>query len=116
MLGRFGRPGLLAHRLARGLDDRPVQTRPADDGCSVEAEIDPPADRVETVAFMARVLADDMVSRLARDGLDCASIGIEAHSDSGHASSRRWRHEFRFDAGRRRRPGALAARRLVPLL
>ena len=98
MLGRFGRPGLLAHRLARGLDDRPVQTRPADDGYSVEAEVDPPADRVETVAFMARVLADDMVSRLARDGLDCASIGIEAHSDSGHASSRRWRHEFRFDA------------------
>lgn len=98
MLGRFGRPGLLAHRLAQGLDDRPVQTRPADHDSSVEAEIDPPADRIETVAFMARTLAGGMVARLARDGLDCVSIAIEAESDGGHASSRRWRHEYRFDA------------------
>ena len=98
MLGRFGWPGLLAHRLARGLDDRAWQARPAPDDSAVEAEIDPPADRIETVAFMARALANDMVARLARDGLDCVCIGIEAHSDSGHASSRRWRHEFRFSA------------------
>ena len=98
MLGRFGRPGLVAHRLARGLDDRSLQVRPAPENSAVEAEVDPPADRIETVAFMARSLADDMVDRLARDGLDCVSIGIEAESDSGHASRRRWRHELRFDA------------------
>ncbi len=98
MLGRFGWPGLLAHRLACGLDSRALQARPATDDSAVEAEIDPPADRIETVAFMARALADDMVARLARDGLDCVSIGIEACSDSGHASRRRWRHEFRFSA------------------
>ena len=39
-----------------------------------------------------------MVARLARDGMDCVSIDIEAHSDSGHASRRRWRHELRFSA------------------
>ena len=98
VLGRFGWPGLLAHRLACGLDDRPLQVRPADEDAGAEAEIDPPADRIETVAFMARALADDMVARLAHDGLDCVSIGIEAESDSGHASSRRWRHERRFAA------------------
>ena len=98
VLGRFGWPGLLAHRLAGGLDDRPLQVHPAADSSAVEAEIDPPADRIETVAFMARALADDMVSRLARDGLDCVSIGIEAGSDSGHASRRHWRHELRFNA------------------
>ncbi|MCY3618680.1 MAG: hypothetical protein OXG66_13460 [Acidimicrobiaceae bacterium] len=98
MLGRFGWPGLLAHRLACGLDDRPLQAEAAGDSASVEAEIDPPADRVETVAFTARALADDMMARLDRDGLDCVSIGIEAESDSGHASSRRWRHERRFAA------------------
>lgn len=98
VLGRFGWPGLLAHRLACGLDDRPLQVHPAADSSAVEAEIDPPADRIETVAFMARVLADDIVSRLAHAGLDCVSIGIEAHSDSGHASNRRWRHELRFSA------------------
>ena len=98
VLGRFGRPGLLAHRLACGLDDRPLQAEAAGDDAGTEAEIDPPADRIETVAFMARSLADDLVGRLVRDGLDCVSIGIIAESDSGHASSRRWRHELRFSA------------------
>ena len=98
MLGRFGWSGLLAHRLAHGLDDRPLQAEAAGEDAGVEAEIDPPADRVETVAFVARALTDAMVSRLARDGLDCVSIAIEAESDGGHASSRRWRHEYRFDA------------------
>ena len=98
MLGRFGRPGLLAHRLARGFDDRPLQARPAPQNSAMEAEVDPPADRLETVAFMARALADAMVDRLARDGLDCVSIAVETESDSGHASRRRWRHELRFDA------------------
>ena len=98
VLGRFGWPGLLAHRLACGLDDRSLQVQPAPGNSAVEAEIDPPADRIETVAFMARALADDMVGRLARDGLDCVSIGITAESDSGHASRRRWRHELRFSA------------------
>ena len=98
VLGRFGWPGLLAHRLACGLDDRPLQAGATGDSASVEAEIDPPADRIETVAFMARALADGMVARLAREGLDCVSIGITAESDSGHASSRRWRHELRFGA------------------
>ena len=98
VLGRFGWPGLVAHRLACGLDDRPLQAEAAGEDAGVEAEIDPPADRIETVAFMARALADGMVSRLARDGLDCVSVGIEAESDSGHASRRRWRHELRFGA------------------
>ena len=98
VLGRFGWPGLLAHRLTRGLDDRPLRTEVASENAGAEAEIDPPADRVETVAFTARALADDMMARLDRDGLDCVSIGIEAESDSGHASSRRWRHERRFAA------------------
>ncbi|MYE66192.1 MAG: DNA polymerase Y family protein [Acidimicrobiaceae bacterium] len=98
MLGRFGWPGLLAHRLACGLDDRPLQAEAAGDSASVEAEIDPPADRVETVAFTARALSDSMLARLDRDGLDCMCVDIEAHSDSGHASHRRWRHEFRFNA------------------
>lgn len=98
VLGRFGWPGLLAHRLACGLDDRPLQTGAAGEDAGAEAEIDPPADRIETVAFMARALADNMVGRLARGGLDCVSIGITAESDSGHASRRRWRHELRFGA------------------
>ncbi len=98
VLGRFGWPGLVAHRLACGFDDRPLQTEAACEDAVAEAEIYPPADRIETVAFMARSLADAMVGRLARDGLDCVSVGITAESDSGHTSNRRWRHELRFSA------------------
>ena len=98
MLGRFGWPGLLAHRLACGLDYRPLQTEAAGEDAGAEVEIDPPADRIETVAFMVRPLAEAMVGRLARNGLDCACIGITAESDSSHASNRRWRHELRFSA------------------
>ena len=98
VLGRFGWPGLLAHRLACGLDDRPLQAEASGDDAGAEAEIDPPADRIETVAFMARSLADAMVAGLARDGLDCVCIDITAESNSGHASRRRWRHELRFNA------------------
>lgn len=98
MMGRFGWPGLVAHRLASGLDDCPLRAEAVGDDASAETEIDPPADRIETVAFAARALADDMVARLARNGLDCVCVDIEASSDSGHASSRRWRHEFRFSA------------------
>ena len=98
VLGRFGWLGLLAHRLAWGLDDHPLQTEVVGEDADAVAEIDPPADRIETVAFTARALADDMLARLNRDGLDCMCVDIEAHSDSGHASHRRWRHEFRFGA------------------
>ena len=98
VVGRFGWPGLLAHRLACGVDDRPLQAEAAGDDTGAEAEIDPPADRIETVAFTARSLAGDMVDRLSRDGLDCVCIDIEAHADSGHATNRRWRHELRFSA------------------
>ena len=98
MLGRFGRQGLQAHRLACGLDDRPLQAPPSQEDSAEEAEIDPPAERVETVAFTAKTLADRMVRRLSRGGLDCVSVEVEVRSDSGHTSSRRWRHEFRFNA------------------
>ena len=96
VLGRFGWPGLLAHRLACGFYDRPLQAGAAGEEAGAEAEIDPPADRIETVAFMARSLADAMVARLTRDGLDCMCVDITAESDSGHTSNRRWRHELRF--------------------
>ena len=98
MLGRFGWPGLAAHRLARGLDDRPLQAEADTAVAAAETEIYPPAERIEAVAFMARALAEGLVDTLARDGLDCVCVGVEAESDSGCASRRRWRHELRFDA------------------
>jgi protein ImuB len=99
LLARFGVPGVLAHRLACGLDDRPPDTRPVPADLALEVDIDPPADRVDTVAFVAKAMADQIDERLARDGLVCVRLVIEAVSENGEVRSRVWRHEHRFTPG-----------------
>jgi protein ImuB len=96
LLARFGMPGVLAHRLACGLDERPPDTRPIPPDLVVDVEFEPPAERVDTVAFVAKTLADQIDGRLARDGLACTRVIIEAESESGQVWSRAWRHETRF--------------------
>src|SRR5215470_3893488 len=44
---RFGAQGLLAHRLSRGLDPRPLSARPPAANLAVQVEFDPPAERSE---------------------------------------------------------------------
>ena len=56
-------------------------------------EIDPPADRVDRVAFLARTLADELHRRLGRDGVTCVRVGIEAETEHGEQLLRFWRHE-----------------------
>ncbi len=99
LLARFGTAGVLAHRLASGLDDRPPDTRPIPDDLTVEVELEPPADRVDTVAFVAKTLADRVDARLGRDGLACVGLLVEAVSERGEVRSRVWRHEHRFTPG-----------------
>ena len=96
LIGRFGRPGEWAHRLASGLDDRLSQPAAAAPELSVETEIDPPADRLDTVAFMAKSLADQLDAQTARGGRAMLCVEISAETEHGETSSRRWRHGFRF--------------------
>ncbi len=93
VLARFGAEGRGAHRLASGLDERPLDARlpPAD--WTVAAEIDPPADRVDRVAFVARSLADELHQRLGREGVTCVRVAIEAQTEHGEELVRLWRHE-----------------------
>jgi len=98
LLARFGIPGVLAHRLASGLDDRPPDTRPVPEGVAREAQLEPPADRVDTVAFVAKALADEIDERLASNGLVCTRLVVEAISENGEVRTRVWRHEHRFTA------------------
>jgi protein ImuB len=93
VLARFGSDGLGAHRLASGLDERPPDVRHPPVDWSVSAEIDPPADRVDRVAFLARTLADELHRRLGRDGVTCVRVGIEAETEYGETLVRFWRHE-----------------------
>jgi protein ImuB len=98
VLSRFGWEGAEAHRLARGLDERPLAAaRPAED-LSVEEELDPPVERVDAAAFLAKALADRLYERLVGGGWRCLLVRIEAESEHGESLSRTWRHDGSFTA------------------
>lgn len=93
VLGRFGDTGILVHRLARGLDPRPLATRRPAPELAVTAELDPPVERVDLLAFRAVALADELHGHLRRDGLACLRLGIEVETEHGETRRRSWRHE-----------------------
>ena len=91
VLARFGNDGALAHRLASGLDERVPDTRRPPPEYTVEAELDPPAERVDTAAFVGRALAAELHERLAADGHACARLAIVAETEHGERLERLWR-------------------------
>jgi protein ImuB len=97
LVGRFGPLGTVASRLARGLDERPPRPRRPDPDLVVAAELDPPAEQVEAVAFLARTLAAELGARLGSRGLVCTRVAIEVETEHGESLSRLWRHEGGLD-------------------
>ncbi|MGD9797430.1 MAG: DNA polymerase Y family protein [Acidimicrobiia bacterium] len=93
LLGRFGPLGARVSRLARGLDEHPPRPRPVPPELVVAAEVDPPAEQVSQLAFLARALAAELGDRLAGRGLVCTRISIEVETEHGETLARRWRHE-----------------------
>ncbi len=93
VLARFGTEGAGACRLARGLDERPVAARTPPPDLAVTAVLDPPADRLETVAFVARSLAEQLHLALATRGLAATRVLVEAETEHGEWLARRWRHD-----------------------
>jgi len=90
---RFGAQGLLAHRLARGLDPRPLAARPPAADLAVQLEFDPPAEQSERVVFAAKALAGQMHAQLAASGTACVRVQIQVRCDNGEEISRLWRHD-----------------------
>jgi hypothetical protein len=90
---RFGDAGEHAHRLARGLDSRPLAARPPPADLSVAQEFDPPEPRAEPVAFAAKALAERLHAGLAARGLTCVRVQVLATWADGRESNRRWRHD-----------------------
>ena len=93
VVGRFGPDGLRAHRLASGLDERPVAGRLPPPDLHVSTELDPPADRVDVAAFAAKAMADALHAGLAGRGLACSRVRIEAETEHGEHLTRLWRHD-----------------------
>jgi protein ImuB len=90
---RLGAQGLLAHRLARGLDPRPLAPRPPAADLSVRQDFDPPVEQAEPVIFAAKALAEDLHARLAGRGLACVRLQVQVRCADGRETSRFWRHD-----------------------
>jgi protein ImuB len=90
---RFGLPGRRAHRLARGLDPRPLVPRQLSADLSVQADFDPPAEQAEPVVFAAKALAERLHAGLTARGLACVRVQVQATCADGQDISRLWRHD-----------------------
>jgi protein ImuB len=93
VLTRFGFDAALAHRLAAGIDERPLAVRRPPPDLAVTEEYDEPIDRVDVAAFAARSLAERLHATLAGHGLACTRLGIEAVTAHGQELHRTWRHD-----------------------
>jgi protein ImuB len=130
---RFGDAGEAVHRLARGLDLRPLAARPPAHDLSVAREFDPPEPLAEPVVFAAKTLAEQLHAGLAARGLTCVRVQVRVTWADGEESSRLWRHDglltaagvadrvrWQLDGGRPAPPddqyaqGGIGMLRLVP--
>ncbi len=98
VVGRFGREGQQAHRLAAGEDEHPPDLRRPAPDLSVTWEFDPPAERIDTCALAAKALADELHRHLDANGLACTRVAIEAQTETGEHLLRLWRHEGALSA------------------
>jgi protein ImuB len=104
VLARFGVDGARAHLLALGLDEHAAPPAPPPPDLVETCELDPPATRVDEVAFAAKGLADRLLARLETLGLACTQVVVEAETEHGEHLIRCWRHEGALT------PAALVAR------
>ncbi|MCP3990342.1 MAG: DNA polymerase Y family protein [Actinomycetia bacterium] len=98
VVGRFGQEGQLAHRLARGEDDYPPDLRRPAPDLAATWQFEPPAERIEGCAFVAKMLADELHAGLSTEGLACIRVAIEAETEQGQIQLRLWRHEGALSA------------------
>ncbi|ADD42620.1 DNA polymerase Y family protein [Stackebrandtia nassauensis] len=89
---RLGTVGLRAHARTRGHDERLPAPRTPPVDLDVFADYDEPLDRVDTAAFAARTLAEQLRATLAARELACTRLVIEAITAQGTGLRRVWRH------------------------
>jgi protein ImuB len=59
---------------------------------TVTLDLEPPVDRVDTVAFSARTVAEQFVADLAAHGQACTCLELQVLTENGEEAVRRWRH------------------------
>ncbi len=97
---RFGRDIAWIHRVVGGDGAVLLATRTAPPDLTCHIDFEPPLDNAETISFSVRQTADRVVDQLARLGLVCTEVLVEARCEgsSEPASSRTWLHPRWFTA------------------
>ncbi|MFC0430510.1 DNA polymerase Y family protein [Kutzneria buriramensis] len=88
---RFPQDAILAHRLARGLSQRPALRRRMPPELTVTEIFETPLERVDEAAFVAKTLGERFVTGLARHGVACTRLSIAAMTEAGEQRVRVWR-------------------------
>nr|WP_209044261.1 DNA polymerase Y family protein [Brevibacterium marinum] len=88
---RFGALGAHAHSLAAGAESAPLHDHVREDQLNVELGLDTPTTRSDTLGFLTRQLAADLLAKVRGRGLVCTQITIELLAVSGQSSQRTWR-------------------------
>jgi protein ImuB len=94
---RFGPLGAQAHRLAHGLD-RITESRRIPPDLDVEERFSPPLDNLEQAAFIARAMANRLVTELRAHGAAPHRVEVTAEAADGATRVRTWRNRDPFDA------------------
>ncbi len=95
---RFGADGVAAQRLAAGIERRRLAIRTPPPELSLYVELDPPLERVDTIAFVTRAKADRFIAALARYDLVATSVRVVLRDEDGQTSDRLWRHPRWFNS------------------
>ncbi|GAA1542133.1 MULTISPECIES: Y-family DNA polymerase [Brevibacterium] len=90
---RFGALGKHAHELATGVERTPLKDHVREERLNVELGLDTPTARSDTLGFLTRQLAADLLTKVRRRGLVCTQITIELFAVTGQSSNRTWRIE-----------------------
>ena len=90
VLARFGVEGLHAHRLSGGSDTRPSAATDPPPEWWVEHPFLEAVEQLETVVFVAKRLADQLVADLAGEGRVCVRLVVIIETEFGERSERAW--------------------------
>jgi protein ImuB len=90
VLGRFGHPGVRAHRLAAGADLRLTSTTDPAPERRLDHVLDDPAAQSSAVVFIAKQLADELTGALAAEGRVCTRLVVVLESEHGERCERSW--------------------------
>ena len=90
VLGRFGHPGVHAHRLAAGADVRPSSTTDPAPERRLDQVLDDPVAQASAVVFVAKQLADELGQSLSATGRVCTRLVVELETEHGERSERSW--------------------------